>query len=420
MKLLAVTCASVLVASACSRDPADASVSPSGSAPKTTTAATATTPTPAATPPPSGPFVPSTAIAALERDLDAARSHDDPARFERLLRDAAVLAARLPDEARPRQIHTIALLAVGRAKEALPAARALATQKPDLVSFGLLADASLATGDVEGSGAAVEQMMDLAPGLPTYARAAELRFRTGDVDGSLEMWRTAFQSGHKEIAEAMAYTAVGAGDAFLYGKGDLEQADRSYDAALRSLPKDAAALLGKARVQLARGLPCDVAAIDEAARDADVVSVAADCAAAGGAPVAPALFAAQVDEVAARDRRSAAVALATRKVNLARARALADEQARDAGGLEDDDALAWVLMRQGDIDGAVPHARRALSSSTADVRVQARMALVLSGASDAKVARTGRALLQKVSASAAFASGVEPLVREEIRVTLLP
>lgn len=320
---------------------------------------------------------------ALQQALADARTHDDMARFSDVEQRAASALQQHAGSRAIVHVRVAALLALGRANDALADARALATSDAnDAVAAGLHADALLGTGDISGAVEAVEHMMELSPGLPAYARAAQLRFATGDVEGSLEMWREAFLTGHKSQPEGLAFCATGSGDALLYGNGDLAGAKKAYDSALQALPAYPAARLGRARVHIAEGhvdlALADLDAIEAHARTAE--SEALRASARGRSPTLNDIVA-----VADRDGTQAALALFIHGLDAAKARALLDARLKDGAALFDVAALAFVAS-----DAAL--AKKATASGTADARVLALAGLALQSSSP----QEARALLSRV------------------------
>ena len=326
------------------------------------------------------------AILDLRQALNNARLHDDVALFRAVDEQSKTALARHPRSPQILHVRAAALLALGRAKDALPMARTLYQADPkDLVAAGLYSDALRATGDLAGAVVAVERMMGIAPGLPTYARAAQLRAATGDVDGSLQMWREAFEAGSHGAPEGLAFCATSTADLLFFGKGELKGARASYDLALKAVPGYPAARVGRARLHLAEGRAAealaDLDAIAPAGNSAESVALkAAVLLSLGRAPLPEALR----DELLAladRGPRETALALATFKLDLPRARELALQSQGDAGGPDDDDVTGFVLWRAGDLAAALPLSRRA-ARGVDDARVLGRAGLVLAAAKD--------------------------------------
>jgi tetratricopeptide (TPR) repeat protein len=130
---------------------------------------------------------------------------------------------------------------------------ALASDDQLHVAWGVLSDALVELGDLEGATDAAQRMVDLKPNLPSYTRASYLMWARGDVEGAKKVVREAFKSGRDpRDPEPRAYVLTQAADYFLL-EGDLKGADAGYDLALEALPDYPAALVGKARVRLGRG-----------------------------------------------------------------------------------------------------------------------------------------------------------------------
>ena len=212
-------------------------------------------------------------------------------------------------------------------------------------AWGLLGDARLALGQSAEAFAAYDAMLALAPGVPAYSRAAYARWLTGDVDGSLAMWAEAAKAGHLAEPEPLAYAACGAGDV-LWSVGRLDEAERTYAAALKIVPDAPDALLGHGRVMLARGdaaaaiVDLEKAAMTDRREDA-LHWLAAARVKAGGSDAKE--LAALADDAAARDRQALAAVRAARGIDPAATLKLAREVASaDVGS---DDTVCWAAYR---------------------------------------------------------------------------
>lgn len=352
----------------------------------------------------------------LQAALAAARAQFDPARFDDLARRTADAVAAFPKSRPIRHVHASALLATGRAHDALLEARNLASDANDAIAAGLLADALMATGDIASAVDATEHLMTLAPGLPAYARAAQLRFATGDVEGSVEMWREAFLAGHKSEPEALAFCAASAGDVVLHGAGDPATALKFYEDALAAVPAHPDARLGRARIHFAAGRARD------ALQDIEAISPAARTAAAASFRTALLKSLAKNESAAsalselwttfaAREPVDTAFALAVRGVDVGRARELVEPLVSSRRSLQESAALAYVLARGGaPADTVKGLATRAAATGTADSRILALSGTALLRAGDADAAR---ALLRRVKPV-----GLDPALASEVRAAL--
>jgi tetratricopeptide (TPR) repeat protein len=116
--------------------------------------------------------------------------------------------------------------------------------------YGVLTDAYTQLGDTEAATTALQRMLDLKPGVSSFTRAAyefELHGRVGDARHALD----------RALADAIdpadiAFCRYRLGE-LAFDNGDVDTADRHYEAGLRVVPQDASLSQGRAKVAAARG-----------------------------------------------------------------------------------------------------------------------------------------------------------------------
>lgn len=261
--------------------------------------------------------------------------------------------------------------------------RVLAAHKDDVQAWGILSDALLEQGDYEGAAEAAQHMVDLKPNLPSYSRAAHLRWLHGDVEGAKQIWRLAIDAGNDpRDPEPRAWAIVQAGTLFL-NEGDIDGADAGFDLALQSMKDYAPALVGKARVLLARGDARRAAELLDRAFTAsplvETLWLLGDARRAAG-DVAGAVEAFdRLMKIGRRtDPRTFALYLATSGRDPAEAVRIAEEESRTRGDLYTKDALAWALHCAGQSNAARPLIEAAISLGTRDPRLLAHAAAIKS------------------------------------------
>lgn len=244
----------------------------------------------------------------------------------------------------------------------------------DPPAYGTLSDALLELGRFDEAAAAAQTMMDLKPNLPSYSRASYLRWLQGDTKGALHAARLAIDAGaDQRDPEPRAWVLVQAATIFWHD-GDLDGADAGYDAALAQLTDYPPALVGKARVAMARGDGERAAAMLRRAYDAsplvetgwllgDALAMAGDDAAARDAYARVAKAGKQTDP------RTLALFWATKNEHAAEALALVEAEKKVRGDIATDDAYAWALYRNGRFDEARAAIDRALSHGAQDARL---------------------------------------------------
>lgn len=241
----------------------------------------------------------------------------------------------------------------------------------DAPAWGTLSDALLELGRTGEAVTAAQRMMDLKPNLPSYSRAAHLQWLRGDVAAAKESLRLAIDAGQDgKDTEPRAWVMVQAA-ALFWNEGDYEGALAGDEAALRLLPDFPPALVGKARVLMARGEASAAAALLEQAYkanplvqtgwylyDARLLQ--------GDAPGAGQLRAELQQHGRFADPRTLAAFLAAHDLERDEALrlALAERKTRDDAYTED--AIAWALYRAGKLEDALAASVKANQLGTRD------------------------------------------------------
>jgi tetratricopeptide (TPR) repeat protein len=301
---------------------------------------------------------------------------------------AAEVALSLSPRFRPALgLKALALLNGHKFREARDLAKQILADAPDdLIALGALSDALLELGDIPGATDAVQKMMDAKPSLPSYSRASYLRWLRGDEGGARELIRLAIDAGRgARDREPSAWTLIQAAMIFWHA-GDLEGADAGFDEALRQLPDYAPALVGKARVALAKGEKGARRAVDlleralAATPTVEALWLLVDALELAGRP-------AETEKVVTRilregrrgDRLGLASFLAAKGKNIDEALALLASERRDRAGGQDpeanranlyvEDAYSWALYRAGRFEEARAASDRACALGTPDARL---------------------------------------------------
>lgn len=127
---------------------------------------------------------------------------------------------------------------------------ALAVNAYSATAHGVLADALTQLGDYDGATAAVQQMLDLKPGVASFTRASYDLELHGNVDAARRVLQQALAAATDPGDKAYCHTYLGE---LAFSTGDLDGAEREYEAGLTLTPDEPGLLLGRARVQAARG-----------------------------------------------------------------------------------------------------------------------------------------------------------------------
>lgn len=288
----------------------------------------------------------------------------------------AELALQLaPDQRLALSLKGMVLLNGHRFTEARTFAEAALKQDPDdVLALGVLSDANLELGHFQAAAETAQRMVDLKPNLPSYGRAAHLRWLQGDAVAAKQFYRSAIDAGaNSRDAEPLAWIIVQTALLFWH-EGDMEGADAGFDTALKRLEGYPPALVGKARVALARG---EAARAVELLERALAESPLAETAwllgdareAAGDRPGAQAAQADAIRLGRQGDHLTLALFLATKSRDTEEALRLAQAEHEARPNTQVEDAYAWALYRAGRLAEARAASDRALALGTKEPRL---------------------------------------------------
>jgi len=327
-----------------------------------------------------------------------ARQSQDPGFY--LSADAA---AQLALEAEPGQQMAAAMRVVvqvnqHRFAEARDQAKAILRSRPDnLMALGALADAQLELGDVEGAGDSVQKMVDIKPDLASYGRAAHLRWLHGDLPAAKRFYRSAIDSGvNTREPEPGTWMMVQAALVF-WNQGDADGAEAGFKAALNLVPNYPPALVGEAKVELARGHASQaVKLLEQAWAKSPLVETGwllGDArAAAGDAAGAQASWDAAIAMGEKSDHLSLGNLLAAKGWRLPEALEKLEGELRVRPNQQVRDAYGWALYRAGRIQEARQQSDQVMSVGTPDPKYFFHAGAIRAAAGDPA---GGRALLER-------------------------
>jgi len=311
----------------------------------------------------------------------------------------AELALRLaPDDAGALELRGMTLLEDHRFEEARKLSQAEVERRPNHAqAWGTLSDALLELGRYDEAVAAAQQMMHLKPNLPSYSRASYLLWLRGERTRAKELVRLAMDAGQDQRdREPLAWVTVQAAMLFWH-EGDLEGAEAGFDRALLFKPGYPPALVGKARVALARRKPLAAARMLEDAMAkaplAETAGLLADARRLAGDVAGAQAAEREVFRLGAEgDGRALSQYLSTHRMEPDRAVALAEAERLNRQDLYTLDALAWALYRQGRIVEAKAASTQAIALGTPDARLLYHAGAIRLAAGDRQ---QGVALLKK-------------------------
>jgi tetratricopeptide (TPR) repeat protein len=255
-------------------------------------------------------------------------------------------------------------------------------------AVAVIGDASLEIGDLETARAAFETLRQVAGSPGVESRFARLAFLEGDTDRAIEILDAAAESAAElnRSPEEEAFYHYSAGE-YLFGQGDVEGADRAFQAALAKLPNYYLAIAGLGRVAYARGDLADaivwyrqaVAIIPKPellAYLGDLYAVSGDHTEAERQYQAVD-FIAELNELQA-DVSSREIALfqASHRRDTAHAVRLAEAELKTRKDAYGYDALAWALYNDDRAEDALAPARRAVALGTRDAKLLFHLGMI--------------------------------------------
>ena len=348
-----------------------------------------------------------------------ARASSDPGQYLSAEGAAKVALSLQPKYSAALALEAIVALNQHRFTEARDTANAALVQRDDdLLALAALADATLELGDVTASAAAVQRMLDLKPNLPSYGRAAHLRWVLGDSAGAQQLYRRAIDAGwNPKDPEPQAWMAVQSSLLFL-DEGDLDGALAGFDFALGRVPRYPPALAGKARVLLSRGDAAGaVSLLEQSLNGSPLVDTWVLLAEARAELKDTEGAVAAWSKAEALGRASDPLALARgwseAGTHVREAVAMLTEERKLRPNLHVDGALAWALLKAGDVDAAVAASERALALGTSDARLRYQHAAIQAARGEREPA------LRELEALAPRVAALSPRMQREAKELLL-
>ncbi len=259
-------------------------------------------------------------------------------------------------------------------KNVATASRKLVQIAPDDPwNWGTLGDALMEMGDYAGAADAYQKMVTLRPDLSSYNRAAWYRYVTGDPDGAIQLMKMALQAGSRS-AEHMAWCWVELGNLYLRTNHPAD-ARTAFERATRYLANYHPAYGGLGKALAMAG---DLTGAIEATKRAQSINPAPEHAAAlhdlytvvGNKAEAQKQLA-LVDVVDKMERaaqqpanRTLVLIFANLDHQLPRALELAQGELDIRQDVFSYDALAWALLKNGQLEAAQEAIAKALKMGT--------------------------------------------------------
>ena len=228
-------------------------------------------------------------------------------------------------------------------------------------AWGNLGDASMDLGEYARAGDAYSKMLQLRPDLASYNRVAWYRFVTGDPDKAIQLMQNAINAGNPK-PENVAWCLADLGGIY-WKTGKADDAAAAYRRALSVYPNYYPAWAGLGRIASALNQVHD--AIEDFRKAQDTVPMPEyaqalqDLYTRAGAPKlakqqSDLIDAIEITMLASGEKTNRNVALlyADQNRKLDRARELVENEVKVRPDVYTEDALAWVLYRQGNFQEA--------------------------------------------------------------------
>jgi tetratricopeptide (TPR) repeat protein len=311
-----------------------------------------------------------------------ARVSFDPGFYKLAEQCALCLDEKKPGCAEGLLLRAHVLHSLHKFKEAEAVGEELVRKRGLNFDYGVLGDALMEQGKLEGAILAYQAMMDQKPSPRAYSRAAYIRWLKGDLPGAIELMSWAAGASNPRDPESGAWVRVHLAR-YEWQARDTKKAFELIDEALEWQPDYAPALLERGRVLLGLGktpeaiealkraavlnpLPEYQWTLSEALRAADRVEEAQG------------VEAELKRQGAANDPRTFSLYLATRGEDVPAALQLTKAELETRADVFTLDALAWAWMANADTEQAWAFAQRAVAEGTQDGRLLLHASVIAS------------------------------------------
>jgi tetratricopeptide (TPR) repeat protein len=303
-----------------------------------------------------------------------ARIASDPGYYVNVEGCAAAALALEPDPVAALGLRSLVLMNDHRFDEARQLALAILDRHPeDEIALGALSDALLELGLYEEAARAAQRQMNVRPGMAAHARGSYIRWLQGDTDSAKTFIRDALIDRDTRDPEPAAWAFAEAA-AIFWHEGDYDGADAVYTESLKWVPDYAPALVGRARIALAKHEPRQaIEHLEKAYRSHPLPETAwllGDAWEMLGDPTsARDAYASVVRQGRRGDKLTLALFYATKNRDIDEALRLIEEERKSRRGIYVEDAYSWVLYRAGRIAEAQKASDLAVAIGTKDARL---------------------------------------------------
>jgi len=250
------------------------------------------------------------------------------------------------------------------------------THPQDAFIYGVLTDANVELGNYEEAVDAVQKMVDLKPNMESYARVSYVRSLHGDSDGAIEAMSLAARIADPLDKEAQSWCLVHLGDEY-FKIGNFAEAEKQYDAALKTFPDYHFALAGKAHTRAAVGdfenaIKLYTQSQTRVPLTETVIALGDVYTKTGNAEKAAEQYklAEFIEQKLGNlDQRRLALLWADQNVKLDEALAIAEREHAARKDIFTADIYAWSLYKKGDFQKAKKAIQEAMRLKTKDARI---------------------------------------------------
>jgi len=270
-----------------------------------------------------------------------------------------------------------------RFREAIAVAEKNRDARPsDPINYGVIGDGHLELGEYEQAFDAFDRMVTTRPSAAAYARVAYARELQGNLNGAIEAMKLATDATAADDAESLAWHRSQVGDLYLR-LGRVREAEAEYTAASHAFPGHPFAVMGYAKVLVARGdlsgaltllqsLQKTAPTPDLAARIGDLYKLLGrDADAEREFALAEAGW-----RVDAPEPKNLARFLADHDRKIDEAVTIAETAAAKRHDIFTEDALAWAYYKAGRVGDARGAIAQALRTGTKDADILAHAAAI--------------------------------------------
>lgn len=259
-------------------------------------------------------------------------------------------------------------------------ARRLVAERGAPFDHALLSDALMEQGKLAEAVTACQQFVNARPGLESYSRVAHLRWLHGDLTGAVVSMEEAVRAASIHIPEPRAWALTQLSSLYLR-QGRVDAALAAADRALELLPGYASGLFARGRILFALDREEDALSALAAATQLDALpehqwwqaDVLRSC---GRESEARQVETELLKRGGRIDPRTTALFLATNGRSLDLARQLATRLSARQQDMFTQDALAWTLAMNGELEAAAQSMAEAMAHQTPDARLLLHAAII--------------------------------------------